>query len=590
MIAIVTDKPNVGREIARVLGADRKENGYMSGNGYMVTWTYGNMLSLAMPKDTGTAWVERENFPLLPPPFLTVRHVKTDTGWNPDINAVLQLKVIAGVFDACDTIVAATDASREGEMLFRYLYRFLGCRKPCLRLWISSLTDEAIAKGMENLRPCSLFDNLFLAADSRNKADWLLGVNSSYAVCKAVGFGNNSLGRVQTPVLAAISGRYRERENHIPADSWPVFVSLCKNGKIIKMRHVEDFCNRRDALELYEDCKAAGYARITAVNSRTEEITAPALYNLTGLQKDANRYHNLTAIRVQEITQSLYEKKLISCPRTSSRLLPEDVYGMLPPVMEKLLSGKEFRQYAGMIDLAARKGVTGNQDTAEHHAIVITGIQPGKLDREERLVYTLVVGRMLETFMPPCKVEYTTVEAVCAARKFRIRTYRILEAGWLGIFHRERLVAEDNDLCPVSPELFREEKLPVTGCSLIHRKSLPAAPYTDEELADYMDKTGLGTASTRTNIIRTLLERKYIRYSGKYIIPTPKGLLLYETVRGMKVADASLTSGWEAELARIERGELTQKEFLDGVLETVNEVTGEIFRKLSEDERPHGSI
>lgn len=583
MIAIVTDKPNVGREIARVLGADRKENGYMSGNGYMVTWTYGNMLSLAMPKDTGTAWVERENFPLLPPPFLTVRHVKTDTGWNPDINAVLQLKVIAGVFDACDTIVTATDASREGEMLFRYLYRFLGCRKPCLRLWISSLTDEAIAKGMENLRPCSLFDNLFLAADSRNKADWLLGVNSSYAVCKAVGFGNNSLGRVQTPVLAAISGRYRERENHIPADSWPVFVSLCKNGKIIKMRHVEDFCNRRDALELYEDCKAAGYARITAVSSRTEEITAPALYNLTGLQKDANRYHNLTAIRVQEITQSLYEKKLISCPRTSSRLLPGNVYDMLPPVMEKLLSGKEFRQYAGMVDLAARKGVTGNQDTAEHHAIVITGIQPGELDREERLVYTLVVGRMLETFMPPCKVEYTTVEAVCAARKFRIRTYRILEAGWLGIFQRERLVAEDNDLCPVPPELFREEKLPVTGCSLIHRKSLPAAPYTDEELADYMDKTGLGTASTRTNIIRTLLERKYIRYSGKYIIPTPKGLLLYETVRGMKVADASLTSGWEAELARIEQGELTQKEFLDGVLETVNEVTGEIsgnFRKM----------
>ena len=590
MIAIVTDKPNVGREIARVLGADRKENGYMSGNGYMVTWTYGNMLSLAMPKDTGTAWVERENFPLLPPPFLTVRHVKTDTGWNPDINAVLQLKVIAGVFDACDTIVAATDASREGEMLFRYLYRFLGCRKPCLRLWISSLMDEAIAKGMENLRPCSLFDNLFLAADSRNKADWLLGVNSSYAVCKAIGFGNNSLGRVQTPVLAAISGRYRERENHIPADSWPVFVSLCKNGKIIKMRHVEDFCNRRDALELYEDCKAAGYARITAVSSRTEEIIAPALYNLTGLQKDANRYHNLTAIRVQEITQSLYEKKLISCPRTSSRLLPGDVYDMLPPVMEKLLSGKEFRQYAGMVDLAARKGVTGNQDTAEHHAIVITGIQPGELDREERLVYTLVVGRMLETFMPPCKVEYTTVEAVCAARKFRIRTYRILEAGWLGIFQRERLVAEDNDLCPVPPELFREEKLPVTGCSLIHRKSLPAAPYTDEELADYMDKTGLGTASTRTNIIRTLLERKYIRYSGKYIIPTPKGLLLYETVRGMKVADASLTSGWEAELARIEQGELTQKEFLDGVLETVNEVTGEIFRKLSEDGQPHGSI
>ena len=590
MIAIVTDRPNVGREIARVLGADRKENGYMTGNGYMVTWTYGNMLSLAMPKDSGTAHVEWKDFPLLPPSFLTVRHVKTDTGWNPDINAVLQLKVIAKVLNACDTIIAATDASREGEMLFRHLYGFLGCKQPCLRLWISSLTDEAITEGMANLLPCDRFDNLFLAADSRNRADWLLGVNSSYAICKAVGFGNNSLGRVQTPVLAEICRRYRDRENHMPADSWPVFISLCKNDRILKMRHVDDLVVRREALALYEDCKAAKSVRITAVGKRTEEIGAPALYNLAELQKDANRYHSLTAIQVQEIAQGLYEKKLISYPRTSSRLLPKDVYDTLPPVMEKMLSRKEFRQYADTVDLAAPRDSIEAQDTMEHHAIIITGTQPGKLDREEMLVYTLIVGRVLETFMPPCKVEYTTVEAVCAARKFRIRTYRILEAGWLGIFQRERLVAEDNDLCPVPPELFREEKLPVTGCSLIHRKSLPAAPYTDEELADYMDKTGLGTASTRTNIIRTLLERKYIRYSGKYIIPTPKGLLLYETVRGMKVADASLTSGWEAELARIEQGELTQKEFLDGVLETVNEVTGEIFRKLSEDGQPHGSI
>ena len=171
MIAILTDKPNVGREIARVVGAHKKENGYMTGGGYMVTWTFGNMLSLAMPKDSGKARVEWEDFPLVPPPYLTVKNIKTDTGWNPDINAVLQLKVIAKVFDACDTIIAATDASREGEMLFRHLYRFLGCKQPCLRLWISSLTDEAILEGMANLRPCHQFDNLFLAADSRNRAD-----------------------------------------------------------------------------------------------------------------------------------------------------------------------------------------------------------------------------------------------------------------------------------------------------------------------------------------------------------------------------------------------------------------------------------
>ena len=362
MIAIVTDRPNVGREIARVLGAGRKENGYMTGNGYMVTWTYGNMLSLAMPKDSGTAHVEWKDFPLLPPSFLTVRHVKTDTGWNPDINAVLQLKVIAKVLNACDTIIAATDASREGEMLFRHLYGFLGCKQPCLRLWISSLTDEAITEGMANLLPCDRFDNLFLAADSRNRADWLLGVNSSYAICKAVGFGNNSLGRVQTPVLAEICRRYRERENHMPADSWPVFISLCKNDRILKMRHVDDLVVRREALALYEDCKAAKSVRITAVGKQMEEIGAPALYNLAELQKDANRYHSLTAIQVQEIAQSLYEKKLISYPRTSSRLLPKDVYDMLPPVVEKMLSCKEFRQYAGTVDLAAPRDSIEAQD------------------------------------------------------------------------------------------------------------------------------------------------------------------------------------------------------------------------------------
>ena len=463
MIAIVTDRPNVGREIARVLGAGRKENGYMTGNGYMVTWTYGNMLSLAMPKDSGTAHVEWKDFPLLPPSFLTVRHVKTDTGWNPDINAVLQLKVIAKVLNACDTIIAATDASREGEMLFRHLYGFLGCKQPCLRLWISSLTDEAITEGMANLLPCDRFDNLFLAADSRNRADWLLGVNSSYAICKAVGFGNNSLGRVQTPVLAEICRRYRERENHMPADSWPVFISLCKNDRILKMRHVDDLVARREALALYEDCKAAKNARITAVGKRTEEIGAPALYNLAELQKDANRYHSLTAIQVQEIAQGLYEKKLISYPRTSSRLLPKDVYDTLPPVMEKMLSRKEFRRYAGMVDLAAPQDSIGAQDTIEHHAIIITGTQPGKLDREEMLVYTLIVGRMLETFMPPCKVEYTTVDAVCAARKFRIRTYRILEKGWLGIFEREHIVAKGCMPYQVMPEFFQEEILPVAG-------------------------------------------------------------------------------------------------------------------------------
>lgn len=583
MIAILTDKPNVGREIARIVGAHTKENGYMAGNGYMVTWTFGNMISLAMPKDYGTTKVDRGSFPLNPVPFrLMVKHVKADMGWVPDIKAVLQLKVIEKVFAACNTIIAATDAGREGQMLFRYLYQYLGCKQPCYRLWISSLTDEAVRKGMENLKPDSLYDAMFLAADSRNKADWLLGVNASYAICHATGLGNHSLGRVQTPVLAAISSRYRERENFIAADSWPAYISVSKGDYMIKMRHVEEFTDRETAVELYEDCKIAGQARITSVSRKVKEIQPPALYNLTELQKDANRYYNLTAGRTLEIAQGLYEKKLISYPRTSSRFLSEDVYNTVPSIMEKILNWKHLRPYVktmglNLFDLP--RNVVDEERVTEHHAILITNMYPEGLDREEMQVYMLIIGRMLETFMPVCRVEYTTVDAICAARKFKSQTYHILEKGWFNIFERENAVSMEGYQPAELPELENGETLKVSGCNLVHRKELPVSPYTDAELIDFMDNAGLGTVSTRTGIIQTLINRKYIRYSDKYIIPTRKGLYIYETVRGMKITNASLTSGWEAQLTRMEQGKLTQTEFLDKALELAGEVTEEIFRK-----------
>ena len=197
MIAILTDRPNVGKVIGKVVGATRTRNGYLEGNGYLVTWTFGNMLSLAMPKDYGVRKLSREDFPFIPSDFqLTVQHVRTENGWIPDIQAVLQLKVVEKVLRCCDTIIAATDASREGEMTFRYVYAYLKCTQPCLRLWTASLTDEAIRKGMENLKPDNYYDSLFASADCRNKADWILGINASYAMCMATGLGNNSLGRV----------------------------------------------------------------------------------------------------------------------------------------------------------------------------------------------------------------------------------------------------------------------------------------------------------------------------------------------------------------------------------------------------------
>lgn len=585
MIAILTDKPNVGKEIARILGADRKENGYMTGNGYMVTWTFGNMISLAMPKDYGIGKMKREDFPLSPMNFkLMVKHVKADTGWIPDINALFQLKVIEKVFAACDALIAATDANREGEMLFRYVYQYLGCKQPYYRLWISSLTDEAVLQGMENLRPGSLFDHTYIAADSRNKADWLLGQNASYAICQATGFGNNSLGRVQTPVLAAISSRYRDRENHIATDTFPVFISLCKEDTLLKMRCTEEFTDRRRAAQLYEDCKLTGHARIAAIGRQIKEIEPPALYNLTELQKDANKYHGMTAGQSFDIAQRLYEKKLISYPRTSSRFLTEDVYNTLPSIIERFFSWKEFRPYVktmgiNLFDLP--KNVIDADRVTEHPAITATGIYPEGLEQEEMQLYQMIVGRMLEVFMPVCRVEYITVDAICAARKFQCRTYRVIGKGWFHIFEREGSIAGREYQSIPLPELSGGETVAVTGCNLVHRKDLPVSAYTDAELIEYMDTAGLGTVATRTNILQTLIARKYIRYSGKYIIPTRKGLYMYETVRGMKIADAALTSGWEAQLARMEQGKLSQEEFLGSVRELAGEITEDIFQKYA---------
>lgn len=580
MIAILTDRPNVGKEIARIVGAHRFEKGYMTGNGYAVTWTFGNMLSLAMPKDYGNAKLERKDFPLVPGDFrLMVKHVRTDEGWIPDISAVMQLKTVEKVLAECDTIIAATEASREGEMTFRYLYRYLGCRQPVQRLWLSSLTDEAIRKGMTNLLPVRMFDRMFLASDSRNKADWLLGMNASYALCKATGLGNHSLGRVQTPVLAAVSSRYRERENHIGADSWPVYISMHKDGTLLKMRCTDEFSDRETALMFYNDCKYAEQARITSVHRQQKEVSPPAPYNLTGLQKDASCLYGLTAGQTADIAQGLYEKKLISYPRTDGHHIAREVYDTLPAVMEKVLPWSGIRPGARLTDtMLLPEQLSGNDSLAEHPAITVTGVRPEGLGRQEMQVYTLIAGRLLEAFMPPCRVECTTVEAVCAARTFRIQTCRILDKGWHAVFERENAVLPQGFTWQELPALSAGDTLPVSACNLVHRKDLPASPFTDAELIEYMDTAGLGTPATRAGIIQTLIERKYIRYSGRYIIPTRKGLFIYETIRGTEIADAALTTGWEARLARMERGKLTQNVFLREVADLTQKVTDEIFQ------------
>ena len=333
MIAIIAEKPSVGQEIARVVGATEKKDGYM------VTWALGHLVSLALPGTYGYTRTTAEDLPMLPEPFrLVERQIRTDRGMVTDIAAGKQLKIIDEVFSKCDSIIVATDAGREGELIFRWIYSHLGCTKPFKRLWISSLTDEAIREGMASLKEGTGYDSLYAAADSRAKADWLVGVNASRALAAASGSVNNSIGRVQTPTLAMICARFKENRNFVSVPYWQLHITL-KLGEAHRLFiHPEHFGDKEAAETAYGRIIPGSAVTITKVERGTVFQQAPLLYDLTSLQKDCNIHHDLTADKTLSIAQSLYEKKLVSYPRTGSRYIPEDVMANIPALLEKIIA------------------------------------------------------------------------------------------------------------------------------------------------------------------------------------------------------------------------------------------------------------
>ena len=326
MIAIIAEKPSVGQEIARVVGATEKKDGYITGNGYMVTWALGHLVSLALPGTYGYTRTTAEDLPMLPEPFrLVERQIRTDRGMVTDIAAGKQLKIIDEVFSKCDSIIVATDAGREGELIFRWIYSHLGCTKPFKRLWISSLTDEAIRKGMADLREGYEYDSLYAAADSRAKADWLVGMNASRALATASGSANNSIGRVQTPTLAMICSRYRENRSFVSTPYWQLHVTLKNGDSHRRFFHTANFSDRQEAETAYRRISSDSRAAVTKVERRRTLQQPPLLYDLTALQKDCNVHLDLPAAKTLDIAQSLYEKKLISYPRTDGHHIAREV-------------------------------------------------------------------------------------------------------------------------------------------------------------------------------------------------------------------------------------------------------------------------
>ena len=588
MKTIIAEKPSVAREIARIVGATKREEGYFEGGGYAVTWAFGHLVQLAMPDGYGVRGFVRDNLPVIPETFTLVpRQAKAEKGYKPDSGVTAQIKVIARLFNGSEQIVVATDAGREGELIFRYLYHYIGCSTPFVRLWISSLTDKAIREGLRNLENGSKYDNLFLAAKARSESDWLVGINGTQALTIAAGHGTYSVGRVQTPTLGMVCERYWENRRFTPEAFWQLHIAVDGNNDgTVKLSSSGKWKEKEPATALYNKVKEAGTATVTKAERKEKTEDTPLLYDLTTLQKEANARHGFTAEQTLEIAQKLYEKKLVTYPRTGSRYIPDDVFAEIPKLLAFIGSMPEWKGKVQEKAGPTRRSVDGGKVT-DHHALLVTGEKPLFLSKEDNTVYQMIAGRMIEAFSEKCIKDTTTVTAECAGAEFTVKGSVIRQAGWRAV-HGE----EDKEEISI-PDWQEGDTLTLKGCSITEGKTKSKPLHTEATLLSAMETAGkeveddtlrqalkdcgIGTPATRAAIIETLFKRGYMERCKKSLVPTEKGLALYSVVKTMRIADLALTGEWEKELARIERGELPADTFRKEIEAYTREITSELL-------------
>ena len=578
----------MAREIARIVGATKREEGYFEGGGYAVTWAFGHLVQLAMPDGYGVREFVRDNLPVIPETFTLIpRQVKTEKGYKPDSGVTTQIKVITSLFNKSEQIIVATDAGREGELIFRYLYHYIGCATPFVRLWISSLTDKAIRDGLRNLENGSKYDNLYLAAKARSESDWLVGINGTQALSIAAGHGTYSVGRVQTPTLGMVCERYRENRRFTPEAFWQLHIAVDGNNDgTVKLSSSEKWKEKELATALYNKVKEIGAATVTKAERKEKTEDTPLLYDLTTLQKEANAKHGFTAEQTLEIAQKLYEKKLITYPRTGSRYIPEDVFAEIPKLLAFIGALPEWKGKVQAKVQPTRRNVDGSKVT-DHHALLVTGEKPLFLSKEDNTVYQMIAGRMIEAFSEKCVKDTTAVTAECAGVEFIVKGSVIRQAGWRAVYGEE-----DKEEISI-PDWQEGDTLTLKGCSITEGKTKPKPLHTEATLLSAMETAGkeieddalrqalkdcgIGTPATRAAIIETLFKRGYMERCKKSLVPTEKGLALYSVVKTMRIADVALTGEWEKELARIERGELSAETFRKEIEAYTREITSELL-------------
>ena len=593
---IITEKPSVARDIARIVGATSKQDGYMEGCGYVVTWAMGHLIALAMPEAYGFSAYKAEDLPIRPNPFqLVVRQVRKDKEYVSDPAALKQLKVIRSCFDKADRIIVATDAGREGELIFRYIYHHLGCRKPFDRLWISSLTDKAIREGLSNLKPGSHYDNLYHSAKARSEADWLVGINASRALSIARK-GGYSLGRVQTPTLAMVCRRYIVNRDFSSVPFWKLSVLTEKEGLSLKAIGSRNYENEASAQTALAALRSQSRLKVELVARKVGGTPPPLLYDLTALQKDANKRHGFSADKTLSIAQSLYEKKITTYPRTGSRYISEDVFEEIPTLLRK----------TGIpLSNPLNRHSVDNAKITDHHAIIPTGETPSGLSADEATVYQMVVNRFVEAFSPNSEEERMLVRFTDCTNTFTWKACRQISLGWKAVQKElvtdaEKKETENDDelVLPSLPDLTEGEVLPLVSAEITEHKTKPKPLYTEATLLSAMENAGkevedteskkamaecgIGTPATRANIIETLILRDYTRRNKKSIIPTEKGLAVYEIVKDKKIANAEMTGSWELALAAIEAGKMPSDKFAQGINSYVGTICEELLSLSSE--------
>ena len=591
---IIAEKPSVARDIARIVGATTKQDGYLEGCGYVVTWAMGHLITLAMPEAYGFSAYKAEDLPIRPNPFqLIVRQMRKDKEYVSDPAALKQLKVICSCFDKADHIIVATDAGREGELIFRYIYQYLDCKKPFERLWISSLTDKAIREGLSNLKPGRHYDNLYHSAKARSEADWLVGINASRALSIARR-GGYSLGRVQTPTLAMVCRRYIENRDFSSVPYWKLSALMEKEGVSLKAIGITDYESKASAQTALTTLRSQSRLKVESVARKVTHTSPPLLYDLTALQKEANRRQGFSADKTLSIAQSLYEKKITTYPRTGSRYISEDVFEEVPALLRKI--GKTLSNPLNRYSV-------DNTKITDHHAIIPTGETPLGLSADETTIYQMVVNRFVEAFSPNSEEERMQVRFTDGTNIFTWKACRQISLGWKAVQKGKEVEAEkkedsDEQILSSLPNLTEGEVLSLVNADINEHKTKPKPLYTEATLLSAMENAGkevkdtesknamaacgIGTPATRANIIETLILRDYIRRDKKSIIPTEKGLAVYEIVKDKKIANAEMTGAWELALAAIEVGKMPSDKFAQGINSYVGTICEELLSLSSE--------